>query len=165
MKKINLKSILKKTFKKKKQKPKKKKTVKKFNKKVKLKPLKKKGRPKLIKKDIKANTKEKNKEKELWTGILMGPEAAVQKLAIDDAYPISHIDDILPSMIEGRDRIYYSMGKDDKFDDQVMDWVKIIRQKAKMEVPHFEKVFLMNVWGYELQGSSQQTISTAGPTR
>ncbi|MBK50774.1 MAG: Xaa-Pro aminopeptidase [Gammaproteobacteria bacterium] len=75
---------------------------------------------------------EKNKEKELWTGILMGPEAAVQKLAIDDAYPISHIDDILPSMIEGRDRIYYSMGKDDKFDDQVMDWVKIIRQKAKL---------------------------------
>ena len=62
MKKINLKSILKKTFKKKKQKTEKKKTVKKFNKKVKLKPLKKKGRPKLIKKDIKANTKEKNKE-------------------------------------------------------------------------------------------------------
>ena len=62
MKKINLKSILKKTFKKKKQKTEKKKPVKKFNKKVKLKPLKKKGRPKLIKKDIKANTKEKNKE-------------------------------------------------------------------------------------------------------
>ncbi len=62
MKKINLKSILKKTFKKKKQKTEKKKILKKSNKKVKLKILKKKGRPKLIKRDIKANTKEKNKE-------------------------------------------------------------------------------------------------------
>lgn len=74
---------------------------------------------------------EKNKEKELWTGILMGPDAAIQNLAIDDAYPIADIDDILPGLIEGRDRLYYSMGKDDKFDDQVMEWVKTIRQKAK----------------------------------
>ena len=74
---------------------------------------------------------EKNKEKELWTGILMGPDAAIQNLAIDDAYPIADIDDILPGLIEGRDRVYYSMGKDDKFDDQVMEWVKTIRQKAK----------------------------------
>ena len=75
---------------------------------------------------------EKNKEKELWTGILMGPDAAIQNLAIDDAYPIADINDILPGLIEGRDRVYYSMGKDDKFDDQVMEWVKTIRHKAKM---------------------------------
>ena len=60
----------------------------------------------------------------MWTGILMGPDAAIQNLAIDDAYPIADIDDILPGLIEGRDRVYYSMGKDDKFDDQVMEWVK-----------------------------------------
>ena len=75
---------------------------------------------------------EKNKEKELWTGILMGPEAAKDKLGLDDAYPISDIDDILPGLIEGRERVYYSMGKDDKFDDRVMDWVKVIRSKAKL---------------------------------
>ena len=75
---------------------------------------------------------EKNKEKELWTGIVMGPDAAIQNLAVDDAYPIADIDDILPGLIEGRDRVYYSMGKDDKFDDQVMEWVKTVRQKAKM---------------------------------
>lgn len=75
---------------------------------------------------------EKNKEKELWTGILMGPEKAQQELAMDDAFPISDIDDILPGLIEGRDRVYYAMGKDDKFDDRVMDWVKVIRSKAKL---------------------------------
>jgi len=75
---------------------------------------------------------EKNKEKELWTGILMGPDAACKELEVDDAYPIVDIDDILPGLIEGRDRVYYSMGKDDHFDNQVMDWVKVIRGKAKM---------------------------------
>ena len=68
----------------------------------------------------------------MWTGILTGPDAAIQNLAIDDAYPIADIDDILPGLIEGRYRVYYSMGTDDKFDDQVMEWVKKIRQKAKM---------------------------------
>lgn len=74
---------------------------------------------------------EKNKEKELWTGILLGPDAACTELGLDDAYPIGDIDDILPGLIEGKDRVYYSMGKDDQFDNQVMDWVKVIRSKAK----------------------------------
>ena len=56
----------------------------------------------------------------------------VKELGIDDAFPISDIDDILPGLIEGRDRVYYSMGKDDQFDNQVMDWVKVIRNKVKM---------------------------------
>jgi len=75
---------------------------------------------------------EKNPLRELWDGFLLGPEAACEELAIDDAYPIADIDDILPGLIEGRDRVYYSMGKDDKFDDQVMEWVKVIRSKARL---------------------------------
>lgn len=75
---------------------------------------------------------EKDPLRELWDGFLLGPEAAGNELAVDDAYPISDIDDILPGLIEGRDRVYYSMGKDDKFDDQVMEWVKVIRSKSKL---------------------------------
>ena len=75
---------------------------------------------------------EKDKAKELWHGILMGPDVVRQELDIDDAFPVDDMDDILPELIEGRDRVYYSMGKDDHFDDQVMNWVKVIRSKAKM---------------------------------
>lgn len=75
---------------------------------------------------------EKDKQKELWTGILKGPEAACEELGFDDAYPISDIDDILPGLIEGRDRVYYSMGNNGQLDRQVMGWVKTIRNKAKM---------------------------------
>ncbi|MDP1932224.1 MAG: Xaa-Pro aminopeptidase [Gammaproteobacteria bacterium] len=74
---------------------------------------------------------EKDKLRELWTGILMGPEQAIKQLKIDDAFPIGDIDDILPGLIEGRDRVYYSMGKDQRFDQRVMDWVNVIRGKAR----------------------------------
>ena len=75
---------------------------------------------------------EKNKEKELWTGVLLGPEAACEQLLMDDAYPVSDIDDILPGLIEGSDRVYYALGKDDQFDSRVMEWVKVIRSKSKL---------------------------------
>ena len=75
---------------------------------------------------------EKDKAKELWHGILMGPDVVRQELDIDDAFPVDDMDDILPELIVGGDRVYYAMGKDDHFDDQVMNWVKVIRSKAKM---------------------------------
>lgn len=75
---------------------------------------------------------EKDKTRELWTGVLLGPEAAISELGVDDAYPISDIDDIVPGLIEGRERVYYSMGKDDQFDTQVMEWVRVIRSKSKL---------------------------------
>jgi len=70
---------------------------------------------------------EKDKIKELWTGKLMGSEAAKDLLLIDDAFSITDINDIAPGLIEGRERVYYSLGKDSQFDQQVMDWVKVVR--------------------------------------
>lgn len=75
---------------------------------------------------------QKDKAKELWHGTLMGPDVARKELEIDDAFPVDDMDDILPGLIEGRDRVYYSMGKDDRFDIQVMNWLKVIRSKAKI---------------------------------
>ncbi len=75
---------------------------------------------------------EKDKLKELWTGVLMGPDAAREQFDLDDAYPSADIDDIVPGLIEGRERVYYSMGQDNRFDERVMDWVKVIRAKAKL---------------------------------
>jgi Xaa-Pro aminopeptidase len=75
---------------------------------------------------------EKDKTKELWTGILFGPEQAKLQLEFDDAFPVGDIDDILPGLIEGRDRVYYAMGKDARFDQRVMEWVKTIRSRVKL---------------------------------
>ena len=75
--------------------------------------------------------KERNPEKELWDGFLVGPEGAIGRYGLDDAFPISDIDDILPGMIEGRSRVYYPLGKEQHFDGKVREWVKTIRSKGR----------------------------------
>ncbi len=85
---------------------------------------------------------EKDKLKELWNGKLLGPEAAITELGIDDAFPIGDIDEILPGLIEGRERVYYAMGKDEHFDHKVMEWVKVIRSKVRSGA-HSPGEFLM----------------------
>jgi Xaa-Pro aminopeptidase len=75
--------------------------------------------------------REREREKEIWDGYRAGPEGACKKYQADDAFPITDIDDILPGLIEGRERVYYSMGTNQVFDQQVMGWVNSIREQAR----------------------------------
>lgn len=75
--------------------------------------------------------RERNREREIWDGYRAGPEGACSEYEADDAFPIDDIDDILPGLIEGRERVYYAMGKDSEFDKHVMDWVNTIRAKVR----------------------------------
>ena len=68
---------------------------------------------------------------ELWTGYRAGPEGACSEYGADDAFPITDIDDILPGLLEGRQRVYYAMGRHTEFDQQVMQWVNVIRSKVR----------------------------------
>ena len=75
--------------------------------------------------------RERDPERELWDGYRQGPEGLCNNFGADDAFPISDIDDILPGLLEGRDRVYYSMGKRLEFDKRIMDWVNVLRAKAR----------------------------------
>ena len=70
--------------------------------------------------------RERDPEMEMWHGKITGPERAMQFFGIDDAFPISDIDDILPGLIEGKSRLYYAMGAEPEFDNQVIGWVNSI---------------------------------------
>ena len=72
--------------------------------------------------------RERDNEHERWHGHVTGPELAMQLFGMDDAFPVSDIDDILPGLIEGRSKLYYAMGVDRDFDHQVIEWVKKISQ-------------------------------------
>ncbi len=66
---------------------------------------------------------------ELWDGRRAGPEGACARYGADDAFPVGDIDEILPGLLEGRTRVYYSMGRSPDFDRQIMNWVNRIRSK------------------------------------
>jgi len=69
--------------------------------------------------------------REAWDGPRAGPGGAVDGHAADDAFPIADIDEILPGLMEGRPRIYYSMGGNEDFDPRVVGWVNSLRIQAR----------------------------------
>lgn len=75
--------------------------------------------------------RERNRAMEIWNGYRAGPEGAVADFGADDAFPISDIDEILPGLIEGRERVFYDLGHDHEFDRHLMDWVNTIRSRVR----------------------------------
>ncbi|MCA1778112.1 MAG: aminopeptidase P N-terminal domain-containing protein, partial [Xanthomonadaceae bacterium] len=63
-----------------------------------------------------------NPERERWDGPRLGLDGAREQLGMDDAYPIEDLDEILPGLMEGRERIYHAVGRDPAFDRQVIGW-------------------------------------------
>jgi len=90
--------------------------------------------------------RERDAERERWDGTRLGPERAVAQLGLDDAFPIDDIDDILPGMIEGRDRVYYHFGREIEFDQKLIGWVNRVRAQVRQGAhPPHEFVALSHI--------------------
>ena len=71
---------------------------------------------------------------ETWHGRRTGLEGACDLYGADDAFPIDDLDDILPGLLEGRERIFYTMGNDQAYDQRVVGWVKQVRDMSRSGV-------------------------------
>ncbi|HJR72520.1 MAG TPA: aminopeptidase P N-terminal domain-containing protein [Luteimonas sp.] len=82
--------------------------------------------------------RERDPDREAWDGPRFGPEGAVEKLGLDDAYPIDDLDEILPGLLEGRTRVYYHFGRDTDFDLKLIGWLNRVRAQARQgaQSPH-----------------------------
>ncbi|HKL51363.1 MAG TPA: aminopeptidase P N-terminal domain-containing protein [Wenzhouxiangellaceae bacterium] len=72
--------------------------------------------------------RERNPERERWDGPRLGLDGAREQLGLDDAFPITDLDEILPGLMEDRDHIYHSVGRDPAFDRQVIGWRNQLRK-------------------------------------
>jgi len=73
--------------------------------------------------------REREPRAELYDGERLGPERAVARLKVDDAFPINDLDDILPGLLEGCERIYMTLGEYPELDNRVLHWVNAIRAR------------------------------------
>ena len=82
--------------------------------------------------------RERDPEREGWDGPRSGTEGAVAIHGMDDAYPITDLDDILPGLLEGRSRVYYHFGHDADFDLKLIGWLNRVRAMMRMgaQPPH-----------------------------
>jgi hypothetical protein len=83
-------------------------------------------------------TRERDPAREVWHGRRAGLEGASSIYGADDAFPIGDIDDILPGLIEGCERIYCTMGRYADFDRRIMQWVNEVRERVRAggHAPH-----------------------------
>lgn len=86
---------------------------------------------------------DRDPEMEIWHGYRAGPEGLKSEYGADQAHPIGLIDDQMPGLLDGCDRIYYAIGCDDALDAQVRGWLNAIRAQARQgAVPPTEMVML-----------------------
>ena len=78
--------------------------------------------------------REKDPEAETWHGRRAGLEGACELYGADDAFPISDLDDILPGLIENKERIYYTMGRYQDFDQRLLGWLNRVSSKSRAGV-------------------------------
>jgi Xaa-Pro aminopeptidase len=71
--------------------------------------------------------REKDPKLEQRDGVILGPEAAVTTIGVDDAFPVADEDEILPGLLESRHRIYMTMGEYPSFDARILSYVAHIR--------------------------------------
>ncbi len=75
--------------------------------------------------------RERDPLRETWNGRRAGLEGAVSQYGAQESHPITEIDTILPELLENRERVYYTIGKDEHFDKRLIDWVNKVRQKSR----------------------------------
>ena len=75
--------------------------------------------------------RDRDPARETWDGRRAGPVGARRDYGADDAFPIGDIDDILPGLMEGRAKVYYTVGIHREFDQRVLGWVNGLRAQAK----------------------------------
>jgi Xaa-Pro aminopeptidase len=75
--------------------------------------------------------RERDPQMETWTGRRAGTQGAVDEYGADDAFPVGDIDDILPGLLESREKVFYTMGSNPEFDARLMGWVNRLRRESR----------------------------------
>ncbi|MCS3904014.1 Xaa-Pro aminopeptidase [Methylohalomonas lacus] len=78
--------------------------------------------------------RERDPQREQWDGYRAGLEGACEIYGADDAFPFDDLDDILPGLLENRERIFYTMGMDAAFDQRVVKWLNLVRERVRTGV-------------------------------
>jgi Xaa-Pro aminopeptidase len=87
--------------------------------------------------------RERDATREIWDGKRAGPEGAERDYGADAAFPISGIDDILPGLLEQRERVYYTMGAYPELDQHMIAWVQGVRTRGRMGTPTAQELIAL----------------------
>ena len=74
--------------------------------------------------------RERDPQREMWDGRRTGLEGAMELYGADDAFPIEDINEILPGMMEEKEKVFTTVGRYPDFDAQLLAWMTKIKQDS-----------------------------------
>lgn len=96
-------------------------------------------------------SREKNPEIEKWTGEHVGQQNACKVFKADLAFPINTFFTKLPELLNGRDKVFYRLGKNRDVDDQLIAIVKDLNTKSRSGVTAPEEFINVDVIIHEMR--------------
>lgn len=76
----------------------------------------------------------RDREMEIWNGYRAGPEGAINDFGAQQAFMIDELDQRLPELLAGRDRVYAPMGVQPAFDQRLAGGLGSVRAKTRAGV-------------------------------
>jgi Xaa-Pro aminopeptidase len=73
--------------------------------------------------------RKKDSLRETWDGFRYGPQGTEQEFGVDKAYVIDDLDKVLPTLLDGVDRVFYSLFQNHDFDAHFQKALQTVRAK------------------------------------
>ncbi|WP_295376057.1 aminopeptidase P N-terminal domain-containing protein [Pseudacidovorax intermedius] len=73
----------------------------------------------------------KDLEREIWDGYRLGPEAAPERLGVDEAFSVAELDSRLPKLLENRATVWYPFATHPGLEGRVDGWLQKVRARVR----------------------------------
>jgi Xaa-Pro aminopeptidase len=73
----------------------------------------------------------KDLEREIWDGFRLGPDAAPAALGVDAAYSVDALDAQMPTLLDGRDAVWYPFATHQSLETRVDGWLGALRARVR----------------------------------
>lgn len=78
--------------------------------------------------------RERDPAMEIWNGLRAGQQGACKVYGAHQSFPIEHLDEIMPKLLENKTRVYYPVGRDMSFNRRILSWVSQVQAKIRSGV-------------------------------
>ena len=73
----------------------------------------------------------KDKEREIWDGIRLGPDAAPAALGVDEAFSVDELAQRLPRLLENTTTVWYPFATHEGLETRIAGWLQPVRARVR----------------------------------
>ncbi|MGE3919804.1 MAG: Xaa-Pro aminopeptidase [Gammaproteobacteria bacterium] len=93
----------------------------------------------------------RNAEQEIWVGERAGVEGACSVFGASQAFSIAEMNETMPKLLANRNIIYWSIGYDKIFDQQITEWLNQLRTQSRKGVQVPEQFYALDDLLHEMR--------------